>query len=74
MQINETMKTAAIISRAEALQILKNDLRRAALAKRSMELKNAGAKEREAILAGIECEIEKDIRRRAWKFPSTRNL
>jgi hypothetical protein len=48
------MKTGAIISRAESLQILRNDLRKAALEKRSAELKEASAEKREAILAEIE--------------------
>jgi hypothetical protein len=62
------MKTGAIISRAESLQILKNDLRKAALGKRSAELKEASVEKRAVILAEIEREIQAEIRRRAWKF------
>jgi hypothetical protein len=53
----DIMKTGAIISRAESLQILKNELRKAALEKRSAELKEASVKKRVVILAEIEREI-----------------
>ncbi len=59
------MKSGTIISRAESLQILKNDLRKLALKKREAELKEASAEKRDAILAQIEREIQKEVRRRA---------
>ncbi len=62
------MKAGAIISRAESLQILRNDLRRVAMKRRADELENASAAKREAILTEIEREIEKEIRRRRWRF------
>ena len=65
----KVMKTAAIISRGESLQILMNDLRKAALEKRSAELDEASAEEREAILTEIDREVRREIRRRRWKFP-----
>ncbi len=61
------MKPGAIISRAEALQILRNDLRRQAVERRAAELNGAGPQRREAILAEIEHEIGKEVRRRLWK-------
>ena len=55
-----------IISKAEARQILENDLRRAALQKHADELAGATAEAREKILAGIEQEIKKRLRRHMW--------
>ena len=63
------MKSGAIISRRESLQILTNDLRKAALEKRSAQLNDANPAEREAILAEIDSELRKEMRRRRWKFP-----
>ncbi len=53
-----------IISRAESLQILRNGLRRLALEKHAAELKEATAERRDEILAQIEKDIEKEVRRR----------
>jgi hypothetical protein len=58
------MKHAAIISRGEALQILKNDLRKAALEKHAAEFAKATAEDRQKILAQIDRNIEKELRRR----------
>ena len=62
------MKPQSIISRAQSLQILKNDLRKVALEKRAAELKCAGVEERETILAEIERDIQKEVCRRAMPF------
>ena len=59
------MKPRAIISRAESLQILKNDLRKLALEKHAAELKEAGTERRGEILAQIEKDLQKEVRRRA---------
>ena len=58
------MKAGSIISHGEALQILKNELRRAALEKHAAELANATSESRQEILAGIERDVQKEIRRR----------
>ncbi len=58
------MSHGAIISRAESLQILKNDLRRAALEKHAAELAQATAEDRQKILAQIDRDIESEMRRR----------
>jgi hypothetical protein len=55
---------AGIISRAESLQILKNDLRKAALAKQAAELAKATAEDRQKMLAQIDRDIEKELQRR----------
>jgi hypothetical protein len=62
------MKGAGIISREQALRILKKDLRKAALEKRSVELSAANSEVRESILAQIEREIDHEIRKRARQF------
>jgi hypothetical protein len=67
------MRSGAIISRAESLQILKNDLRKVALAKHAAELKEACAERREEILAQIEREIQKESLRRA-RIPAIDDL
>jgi hypothetical protein len=59
------MKTGAIISRAESLQILKNDLRKLALEKNAAELREASTERRDEILAQIEKDVQKEVRRRA---------
>jgi len=59
------MKPSAIISREQSLQILANDLRRAALEKRAVELKDATLEGRETILAEIERDVRTEVRRRA---------
>ena len=62
------MKHGAIISRAESLQILKNDLRKAALAKQAAELAKATAEDRQKMLSRIDAEIEQEVRHRATRF------
>jgi hypothetical protein len=59
------MKPGAIISRAESLQILKNDLRKLALEKQAAELREASTERRGEILAQIEEDVQKEVRRRA---------
>jgi hypothetical protein len=56
------MNHAGIISRAESLQIFKNDLRKAALEKHATELAKATAEDRKKMLAQIERDIEKELR------------
>ena len=46
-----------------------NDLRKAALERRSAELDEASAERREAILDEIDREVRREIRRRRWKLP-----
>ena len=46
-------------------QILKNDLRRAALKRKAVELNEATAEKREAILVEIEWDVGDQVRRRA---------
>ena len=58
------MKQEAIISRAESLQILKNDLRKAALEKHAAALAEATAQDRQEMVAQIDRDIEKELRRR----------
>ncbi len=58
----------AIISRGEALDILKNDLRKAALEKRAAELANATLEQQHRIIADIDREIEKELRRRRMRW------
>jgi hypothetical protein len=58
------MTRAGIISRAQSLQILKNDLRKAALEKHAAELAKATAEDREKMLAQIDRDIEKELRQR----------
>jgi hypothetical protein len=59
------MKPGAIISRAESLQILKNDLRKLALEKQAAELREARTERHGEILAQIEKDVQKEVRRRA---------
>ena len=59
------MKPRSIISREESLQILKNDLRKVALEKRAVELKDASQEMRQSILAEIERDIGKEVERAA---------
>jgi hypothetical protein len=58
------MTRAGIISRAESLQILKNDLRKAALEKHAAELAKATAEDRQKMMAQIDSDIEKELRLR----------
>jgi hypothetical protein len=62
------MEPGAIISRSESLRILENDLRRAALDKHAADLKEASAEERQGILAQIDRDIQKELRRRRLRF------
>jgi hypothetical protein len=62
------MNPRTIISRGQALQILRKDLRRAALEKRAAELRTVGEQEREGILAQIDRKIEAELRKRAKQF------
>ncbi len=63
------MKSNRIISQAEALQILRNDLRRTALKHRTSELDGVTPEKRATILAEIEREVEQEIQRRAKRSP-----
>ena len=58
------MKPGGIISRAESLRILKNDLRKAALEKHAAELANATAEDRQKMQAQIDRDIERELRQR----------
>ncbi len=58
------MKYAGIISRGESLQILKNDLRNAALKEHAAKLAKATAEDRQKMQAQIDSDIEKELRRR----------
>jgi len=58
------MKSGAIISRTESLQILKNDLLKRALEKHAAELREASVERRDEILAQIEKDVEKEVRQR----------
>ena len=60
-----TMTNRSIISQGEALQILKNDLRKLALEKHATELKNATPERRSEILARIDRDIHEELRKRA---------
>ena len=59
------MMPRAIISRAESLQILKNDLRKLALEKKAAELREASTERRGEMLAQIEKDVQAEVRRRA---------
>jgi hypothetical protein len=64
------MNRAGIISRAQSLQILKNDLRKAALEKQAAELAKATEEDRQKLMAQIERDIEAELRRRrTWVEP-----
>jgi hypothetical protein len=58
------MKHSGVISRGESLQFLKNDLRKAALEKHAAELAKATAEDRQKMMAQIDGDIEKELRRR----------
>ena len=57
------MKPAGIISRAQSLQILKNDLRKAALERHAVALAEATAEDRQKMLKQIDRDIEGELRR-----------
>ena len=56
------MKHGSIISETEALQILKNDLRKLALQKHAAELNNATPERRTEIMAQIDRDIQSQLR------------
>jgi hypothetical protein len=58
------MTRPGIISRAESLQILKNDLRKAALEKHATELAKAKPEDRQELINRSDRDIEKELRRR----------
>jgi hypothetical protein len=63
------MTNGPIISDSQALRILKNDLRKAALDKRAAELNNATAQRKAEILAEFCVELKKvkvDVREREY--------
>jgi hypothetical protein len=62
------MTRAGIISRAESLKILTNDLRKAALDKHAAELAKATAEDRQTMLAQIDRDIEKELRHRTRRI------
>jgi len=64
----------SIISVSEALQILKNDLRRLALEKRANELNNATPERRSEIMVQIDRDIRKELRKRSIRIDPGRLL
>ena len=58
----------SIISDAQALQILKNDLRKRALEQRAEDLNDATFEKRSEIMAEIDREIKKELRKRATRI------
>ena len=66
------MKDRGIISRGQALQILKNDLRKTELEQHAAELAKATAEDRQKLMAQIERDIEVELRRRmTWVEPDS---
>ena len=66
------MKYEGSILRTESLQILKDELHKAALEEHAAELAMATAVERQLMMAQIDWGIEKDLRYRArWVEPET---
>lgn len=57
-----------IISKSQALQILKNDLRRLALEKHAAELKKATTGGKLEIMAQIDRDIQKELRKRSTRI------
>jgi hypothetical protein len=62
------MTHRSIISDSQALQILRNDLRRLALEKHAADLINATAERRAAIMAEIDRAIEQELKARSRKI------
>ncbi len=62
------MTNRSIISDREALQILKNDLRKLALRKHVAELNEASQARRSEILGQVERDIRKELRKRAMRI------
>jgi 23S rRNA-/tRNA-specific pseudouridylate synthase len=58
------MRHAGIISRAESLQILKNDLHLAAMEKHAGVLVKATAEDRQKLMSQIDRDIQKELQRR----------
>ena len=58
----------SIISDSQALQILKNDLRRLALEKHAAELNDATPERRSEIMAQIDRDIQKELRKRSIRI------
>ncbi len=56
-----------IISEDEALQILKNDLRKLALEKHAVELSNSTVERRAEIMVQIDRDLQEELRRRQAK-------
>ena len=54
-----------IISRGESLRILENDIRRRELERRAPELNNASEEQRAEIMAQIDRQVRKEVRRLA---------
>ncbi len=65
------MMSHSIISDAEALQILRNDLRRLALEKYAAELKQVSATRKSQILAQIDREIQRELQKRSARRSGT---
>ncbi len=63
-----SMTSQSIISDGEALQILKNDLRKAALEKHAAELNNATPERRLEIFAQIDKDIQQELRKRGVRI------
>jgi hypothetical protein len=57
-----------IISRAQALQILKNDLRRVALEEHAAELNNATPERRAEVVAQIDRDVQRELRERSMRI------
>lgn len=66
--LHDSIMSHSIISDGEALQILKNDLRRLALEKHAAELNDASPERRPEIMAQIDREIEKELRKRSTRI------
>ncbi len=62
------MNHGAVISSDESLRILKNDLRKAALAKHAAQLAKATADERQKTIERIERDVEKELRLHKWQM------
>lgn len=58
----------SIISDSQALQILKNDLRRLALEQHAGELNDATPERRAAIMEQIDRDIQEELRKRALRI------
>jgi len=58
----------SIISESQALLILKNDLRRLALEKHAAELNDATPERRSEIMAQIDRDIQKELRKRSIRI------